>query len=382
MRSRTNLTLVVIVAVFTTWCLTSYCPAAGKAKPVVTEPNEPNAIALPYIAEIAEDNVNIRSGPGTNFYSCSKLNKADKVEVVATQFSWSQIVPPPTCFAWISKQYVSIDANSSASGTVTGDAVRVYAGDETGKPIRSTTVLVKLNRGDVVTMLGQPEGEYYKIVPPDGSYLWISTNYTKPIGPAAGIERHIPMLVPTNLSAEAQKLAEYYILEKQLRAEKEKPIAEQNYDALKKAFIEITGNKESGKAARYSEYAIKQIEQCELAKLVGKEAELQDSQFQQTKQKIEQARDAKLAEVPDLSNIAAIGKLQVSNIYIAQNQGGYYRLVDDAGKTICYAAATGPAAGTDLTAFVGKNVGLVGIIEPLPHISGALVRFTQIVEVK
>ncbi len=388
MRYRISLTLIVI-AVFASLCFASYCFAAAQNTPSSNESNDPNFIPFPYIAGITEDNVNIRSGPGTNFYSCGKLNAADKVEVVATQLSWSQIVPPPSCFAWISKQYVTADANTPNVGTVNADAVRVYAGSESLKPIHSTTVLVKLNKGDKVALFGQQEGDYLKIAPPPGSYLWISTNYTKPIGPASAAERPtpapmpIPALTTTTLSVEAQKLAEYYAFEKQLRAEKEKPLEQQNYQALKKAFVEIAGNKEAGKAARYSEYAIKQIEQCELAQRVRTEVELQDSQFEQTKQKIEKARDAKLAQVKDLSKFVVIGQLQVSNIYGAEEQTRRYRLIDaSTGKTICYAQPTGSAANIDITRFIGQQVGLVGTIETAPQVSSVLVRFTEVEEIK
>jgi uncharacterized protein YgiM (DUF1202 family) len=389
MRYRISLTLIIVVAVVAALCFASYCFAAGQSSSAKTESNDPNFIPFPYIAETTEDNVNIRSGPGTNFYSCGKLNGTDKVEVVATQLSWSQIVPPPSCFAWISKQYVTTDTNVPNSGTVNADAVRVYAGSESLKPIHSTTVLVKLNKGDKVALSGQQEGDYLKIAPPPGSYLWISTNYTKPIGPASAVERPTPApmptpaLVPTNLSVEAQKLAEYYALEKQFRAEKEKPLEQQNYQALKKALIEIAGNKEAGKAARYSEYAIKQIEQCELAQRVGTEVGLQDSQFDKTMQKIEKARDAKLAEVQDLSKFVAVGQLQVSSIYGSEEQTKRYRLIDEStGKTICYAQPTGSAVNIDMTKFIGQQVGLIGTIETAPQVSSVLVRFTGVEEIK
>ena len=73
-----------------------------------------------YMAEITGDNVYVRSGPGTNFYDCSKLNKGDKVKVMETQFSWAHIVPPPGSFSWISIQYVKIDSANPTVGTVTG----------------------------------------------------------------------------------------------------------------------------------------------------------------------------------------------------------------------------------------------------------------------
>ncbi len=384
MQSRTNLFLIVVLATFTTLGFARQKPAA----PPVASPsqqNEPNSLSFPYIAAITEDNVNIRSGPGTNFYSCGKLNQTEKVEVVATQLGWSQIVPPPACFSWISKQYVSVDSGDPAVGIVTGDDVRVYAGSESLKPIHSTTVQVKLNKGDRVALAGQEEDDYYKIAPPTGSYLWISSNYARPIGPAAAeaavvTTQPAPALVPTTISSEAGKLEAYYALEKQLQAEKAKPMDQQNYETLKKAFLAIAGDKSAGKASRFAEFAVKQIERCELALLIGKEFQLQESQFQQTEDRIGQARDAKLAQIKDLGKYAAIGKFVVSNIYGAGEQMKRYRIVDDSGKTICYAVPTGAAAGMDLAGFTDRKVGLVGEIEPSPQTSGALVRFTEIDE--
>ena len=101
--------------------------------------NEPVFPPFPYIAQITADNVNIRSGPGTNYYSCGKLYNANRAKVVARKFSWSQIVPPKGSFSWISKQYVEIDPNEPGSGIVTGDNVRVYAGSAHLKPIHSRT---------------------------------------------------------------------------------------------------------------------------------------------------------------------------------------------------------------------------------------------------
>ena len=93
---------------------------------------------FPYIAEITGDNLYIRSGSGTNFYQCGKLNKGDRVKVVGRVFSWSRIVPPEGSFSWISARYIEVDSEDPTLGTVTGDNVRVYAGSE----YRAVTVCV------------------------------------------------------------------------------------------------------------------------------------------------------------------------------------------------------------------------------------------------
>ena len=390
MQSRINFFLLVII-LSSAFIVLSVESAIGAGEGVE---------GYPYVAEITGDNVNMRSGPGTNYYRCGKLNQGVRVDVVGSQFSWSRIVPPEGSFSWISKQYVSINADDESTGTVTGNAVRVYAGSSELKPIHSTTVQLRLNRDDKVKLLLGEEGDYYKISPPVGSYLWVSTQYTRALGavgevavavekpiveePKAEAESVKKPMAPTVVqrleadpSVEAKKLREYYALAKRMESEREKPIEQQDYSNIKKALVEIAETGEAGKAARYSSLAVKQVERIELALAIGKELPLQESQLEGVKKQIEQAREASLSKVPDMGKFAVMGKLQVSSIY----GPGYYRVVDDSGKMLCYALLSGPASGLDMKELLGKKIGLIGAIEAHPQSGGALVRFTEIVKV-
>jgi uncharacterized protein YgiM (DUF1202 family) len=386
------------ISLFILVCLISLA-SVGFAQEAITSPQESmaegNELSFPYVAEITEDNVNIRSGPGTNYYHCGKLNTGDRVKVVASKHSWSHIVPPASSFSWISKQYISIEPNNPRIGVVTGDAVRVYAGSDFLKPMHSTTVQLELNRGDKVELIGEEMDDYYKIAPPTGAYLWVLTQYIKPlgaVGEAAVIvepkaekaepEANAPVVVPAAISIESEKLKEYYALVEQIKAERAKPMAQQNYAEIKKALAELAGNKEAGKAARYSEFAIKQIERCELALAVDKEIQLQDAQLQNIREQIEKARTAELAQVPELGGFAAVGQFESSKIYGPEEVLKRYRILDDSGQTVCYALPEGPASQMDLDKLVGRKVGLVGTVEPHPQTKGALVRFTEITELK
>jgi hypothetical protein len=361
----------------------------GSVSAAEAEGNEPS---FPYVAEIIEDNVNIRSGPGTNYYYCGKLNTGDRVKVVASKYSWSHIVPPASTFSWISKQYVSIEPNNPGVGVVTGNAVRVYAGSDLLKPMHSTTVQLELNRGDKVELMGEEMDDYYKIAPPTGAYLWVLTQYTKPLGavgevevivePKTEPEANTAAVVPATISIESEKLKEYYALAEQIKAEQAKPIAQQNYAEIKKALAELAGNKEAGKAAHYSEFALKQIGRCELVLAVDKEIQLQDSQLQHIREQIENARAAELAKIPELGGFAAIGQFQTSKIYGPEESLKHYRIIDDSGQTVCYALPDGSASQMDLSKFEGRKVGLVGTVEPHPQTKGALVRFTEITELE
>ena len=370
----------------------------GSVSAAEAEGNEPS---FPYVAEIIEDNVNIRSGPGTNYYHCGKLNTGDRVKVVASKYSWSHIVPPEGSFSWVSKQYISIDPNNPRIGAVTGDAVRVYAGSDLLKPMHSTTVQLDLNNGDKVELLGEEMDDYYKITPPTGAYLWVLTQYTKPLGAVDKVEVIVtpktiapkaenepkaevnaPAVVAAATPNESKKLKEYYALVEQIKAEQAKPLGQQNYAKIKKALAELAGDKEAGKAARYAEFALKQVGRCELAMAVDQAVQFQDSQLQHINEQIENARATELAKIPELGGFAAIGQFQTSKIYGPEESLKHYRIIDDSGQTICYALPEGSASQMDLSKFEGQKVGLVGTIEPHPQTKGALVRFTQITELK
>ena len=408
MRTRINLFIIVCLVI-----LSSVGFAQESATSVETA-----ARSFPYVAQITADDVYIRSGPGTNYYHCSKLNKGEKVVVVGSKFSWSRIVPPEGSFSWISKQYVKVDAANPGIGIVTGDAVRVYAGSEAQKPIHSEKVQNKLNKSEKVKiMAGAGEAsDYYKIVPPTGAYLWVSTRYIEAVGPVS--EAALPVeaqakagaeavteakpaakpevkpkvetkpepaatrVAPVEISVDDATLKEYYALEKRIKAELAKPAAQQKYTSIKRDLSAIAANKEAGKAARYAEFALEQVKGFELALKVTDALRLQSAQLEKVQRRIDKARAAKLAKMSDLGKFAVIGKFAISNIYASRAALRHYRVLDESGRIVCYAVPSGPGLGVDLDKFVGQKVGLVGSIEPNPQTSSALVKFTEISQVR
>lgn len=423
MQAQTKSFILIILAIFTSvgFARRAAGPPGPPGPPVrksavrLTDANKPGPISFPYTAEVTEDNVPVHCGSGTNFYICGKLKKGEKVKVVSSQFNWSCIVPPPGSFSWITMRYVSVDPDRPNIGIVTSEGIRVYAGSEEREPIHSETLQLKLNRGDEVKFIGKQKGDYYKIAPPSGAYLWVSTKYTKPIAaPVVKVIKPVVVipkvdantptktviktdpntdpntetktdpndviaLVPTTISGESENLKAYYAIDKLLKAEMAKDPNKQDYTKIKEALTVIAGNKEAGKAAKYSELAIRKINAIELAMAIQKEVQLQNEELNKTKEGIDKARDTRLAQAEALGKYAVIGKLQTSNIFIS-DATKRYRIMDDTGKTICYAAPTGPIAKKDLSKLAGSKVGLVGKIEANVQISGALIRFTEIVQ--
>jgi len=346
--------------------------------------------AGPYVGEAAGNDIYIRSGPGTNFYRCGKLYAGDRVQVIKSQDGWSCIVPPPGCFSWISMQYVSINLENPTVGIVTGDNVGVYAGSDIVEPMHSTSKQATLNRGQLVKLLGEEKDDYYKIAPPQGAYLWVSAQFVQSVGTPAGKPPIVDVGAMAKTSADKTQpgvkaepksdLDLYYALAEQVKAEREKPVAEQNYAAMKQKLTELVARKESGRAARYAEYTLKQVERLELACKVSKEVELQNKELQKVTTKIDEARAARLAQVVDLSKFALMGKFENSSVYNAGGQTKRFRILDGSGKTVCYVMPTGSAASMDLNKFVGHKVGLVGKIEPHEATARAMIEFSEIVQ--
>ena len=371
-----------------------------------------DSLTFPYTGEITSQNVYVRSGPGVNYYPCGKLNIGNKVKVVAHTFSWSQILPPQGCFSWISTQYVQLDA-AGDTGTVTGDQVRVFAGSNQVSPNNSTRMQIKLNKGDKVRLFSKDTLDgYYKIVPPQGAYLYINTEFVKcieviapaPVAPALVAPAAKPAdantpaasaatapAKPADANAPAKpaafavstpaldaKMQQYRDLEKQIAAEKAKPAAERNYTEIKKALTELASHPEYGKASRYSIYALKQINRHELAMNIQSTLAQQQQETDKVKAGIEEFNQAKLAEVKDFSKYAVVGKLQFSNMLGHEPCQNFWRVVDISGKLICYASSDGSMTQNDVDQFVGKKVGLIGSIGTYVPTGGALVTFSKI----
>lgn len=132
------------------------------------------AAGEPFTGIITGDDVYVRAGASQNYYAVAKLNKGDFVEVHDNLFGWYRIAPPPGSYSYISKAYVTPSADGS-EGEVTGDKVRVRAPSPAG-PDASYRIQVKLDKGAKVKILGS-EASYYKIVPPEQVYLFISEKF-------------------------------------------------------------------------------------------------------------------------------------------------------------------------------------------------------------
>jgi len=399
-------------------------PPQPQEPPVADTASQPSAPVqappeqhpFPYVAEVVGNEVYVRSGPGTAYYHCGKLNAPDKVIVVGTTHGgWMEIQPPPGSFSWISKNYVTIDPTHTKIGVVTGDAVRVWAGSDFVEPMRSDKLQVKLNHGDTVELISDvaTEGEYYKIVPPPGAHLWVSGDFLKYVGPLEeqkspvvpvepaqpqpGTAKQMPAPAgktkpepvaeqkpaePAPPTKQTLLLKNCYQISAGLDAEIKKPLPEQNYAEYKKALQEILADAESGKARPYAVYLQDRISRYEMAGNIGSQLQQQDQQLAAARKEIEQARKARLNQLAPEQEIIMSGILKPSHVYTGKIGQKRYLLTNDEGKILCYVVLSDSERQGQFEQLFNTRVGLIGRIVNSPNEMVTLVNCTDFKTIK
>jgi uncharacterized protein YgiM (DUF1202 family) len=389
-------------------------PAVPAAPAPEAKPVEPIAAPqFPYVAEIIGTEVYIRSGAGTAYYQCGKLNAPQRVTVVAAEANnWFKILPPSGSFSWISKSYVKVDPAQPTKGVVTGDAVRVWAGSDFVEPMRSHSLQTKLNQNAVVEMIGDPagEGDYYKITPPAGAFLYVSGESLKPIlsdvkkedAPKAEggktladvtidvnqpaqpkIDPNKPVVAPRPAMEQAW-LKECYAISAKLDEEIKKPAPEQKYDAYKKSLEPILADPNSaGIAIKYAEYLSGRIKRYETAITAGDQLRQQEEKMTDVRREIDDARKAQLEKIAKkYEQYVMTGVLKPSYVYSGSVTQKRYLLTNEQGRVIAYVVLADTTAEAAAENLFNKKVGLVGRVVNSPKELVTLVAASKIEEIK
>ena len=327
------------------------------------------------------------------------------VTVVGSEYGWSKILPPKGSFSWISKDFVKLEQGNDKIGTVTGDSVRIWAGSNDYDPLRSIGLQTKLNTDDVIQRVGPETSGYYKIVPPTGAYLWISTQFIKYSGPVIKgklqpdlekpIEKptvkpipepmapstantKVPVSPKSKTTSEFKRLNQCRQLSKLIETKRKNTTEKQDYTRIKAELKDIAKDPEAGKAKLYAEYLANLIERFELA-IIAKDALMkQDYELADATKKIKEKLAAELKDIPLDSQFTVTGIVKPSQIFTADTGIQRYLVVADTGKVICYAVPADTIAENNLEKFINKKVILSGEVIQNPHSAITMVRFNKI----
>ena len=122
--------------------------------------------------------VYVRSAASEDAYPVMKLEKGAQVKVVGMKFKWLKILPPEGTFAYVPQAYIQRRGDGKV-GRATREIIAKVGSSLTQQ---KTNPMAKVEQGQDVTIVGE-EDEYYKIQPPEGSYLYINQQYVDPFKP-------------------------------------------------------------------------------------------------------------------------------------------------------------------------------------------------------
>ena len=383
-------------------------PAAAEVKPA----EQPATMQFPYAAEIVGTEVYVRSGPGTAYYHCAKLSAPQRVTVVAsTHGNWFQILPPPGSFSWISKTYINVNPAQPKIGVLTGDAVRVWAGSDFVEPMRSSSLQTKLNQGATVEIVGSPEGEgdYYKITPPAGAYLWVSGECLKPLKkeePKPEAKEGQPKLEdvtrqaktgegevkkeetkpapPPRPKMEQTYMKQCYDISAKLDEEVKKSAPQQKYDPYKKMLEPILADpNNAGMAVQYAQYLSDRIGRYELAINAGDQLKQQEQKMTDIRKQIDEARKTQLEKISrQYEQYIMTGILKPSYVYSGKAGQKRYLLTNEQGRVIAYVVLSDASLASQAENLFNKKIGLVGRVVNSPKELVTLVTASKIEELK
>jgi len=130
---------------------------------------------FPYTASVSSDDVQVRSGPGEDYYPTALLRAGDRVEVYRHDpGGWYAVRPPAGSFSWVPSDAVEVFENGQARIVAKRTVARV------GSELSDTrdVIQVRLEPGEEVEILeavrSRSSGQtWYKIAPPSGEFRWV-----------------------------------------------------------------------------------------------------------------------------------------------------------------------------------------------------------------
>jgi len=116
------------------------------------------------IVSVKKDNVNVRSGPGTNFPVVMELFQGYPLQVIQKKGDWMEIVDFEKDKGWIYKPLITPGTTVIANGK---KSINMRS-----KPNTKAPVVATVDRGVVLTKLST-EGKWVKVQHSQGTSGWI-----------------------------------------------------------------------------------------------------------------------------------------------------------------------------------------------------------------
>jgi len=328
-----------------------------------------------YAGEVTASALRLRAGPTEDYQDVALLKRGERVVVTGSHNGWLMVEVPGGCDAWVYAKFLD---RAGDTGTVLADRLLV-------RP-RPTTRYHQLDghlvRGDEVTIVGEQdseEGLWYKIRVPNKIPLYAHADFIKKIGdeslatqapaatePAEAIEGAAPAAAGGS-AALSEADAKFILAEPELRAKMKEAKTLEDFSPIKRTLAEIDHDSLSldnrERRVKLLGDLVAAEREVALASLKAKEIDVQEGLDTQIKSIQEEYRK-RLIEIQKEFQAKGRGPRYVASGIVAWRPdlvGRYpsYRLEE--GKQMRFFLI---APDYDLTKYVGKRVGIVGITDP------------------
>ncbi|HEY1014225.1 MAG TPA: SH3 domain-containing protein, partial [Herpetosiphonaceae bacterium] len=150
------------------------------------------------VATIAQDNLNLRDGPGTEYISLGKLGVDSEVALLTQYGGWYQVETAKGTVGWVSQEFLGMQAgvaervsvaesipssDPALVGTLSDSSVNLREGPDT-----KFGSLGKLAQGAELTLLAT-HGEWFKVQTAKGTKGWVSAEL---VDVSSFIRRRVP----------------------------------------------------------------------------------------------------------------------------------------------------------------------------------------------
>jgi uncharacterized protein YraI len=357
--------------------------------------------SFPYFAEISVAEVEVRSGPGWEYYVTQRMKRGSKVQVYRHDpGGWLAIRPPQGSYSWIAARHLNM-TDDQGIAEVAVDGVVAWVGST---PVRNGQHKwqVRLKRGELVEVLdsqplsvgpGFATETYYQVSPPAGEFRWIhAENGTAPQGVKTELDQptiqltkfpsrsHVQQLssentLPADRVSQARQLIDELNLELSLLVTRK--IEQWNLESLRRTVAEMAETVDGTELAKEVRAISQRITEFEgLRKRYqslasGAASDAVDplkshavvvgpnvAEKQTADEDSASTPPSKVVQmVDDPSNSPFDAQGWLMPVHSSKRIAPPFALLDDEGRVRCYVT---PAPGLNLRRYERKNVGLLG----------------------
>ncbi len=439
MKSGRHLSWIRATAALT---LSAACWAQSPGSEPQTEPKSPDVPYAPPIQSEARDagageraeawwvrirgeDVNLRSRPDGNSTVVAQLATGRVLRAVDREFGWLRVEPPREVFSLISSAHVEMRGEHRAAVSVKSGKLRVRVGstERDGDPLRAEVQTLLADGTEV--RIREREGDWLKIDPPAGVYVYVSEDYTEPISEAdarqwlrdeaiAAGETDVRLAADVSSGATpdaAQKTGEseaaaatpaeaapaapldlsgrqgeaLTALEERIEAEGRKPVLEQEWEGIIAEMSAIAAQKDEPQVARLAAaWTVKLRERVADQGLIRQAREISRRQArnrEQLEQELERIRRAQ-RELADDGPYDARGELAQSFAFDRERHPRRYRLVNPLSERIEVYLEFPEKMDSDPRKLLGRYVGVRGVKRHVAGLDVDLIEVREIVELK